>query len=110
MRGNTGFPRLEFRHSSITRSLWYGVHECELVHGSLLANMIASASVLGNPGFDATKAADHVADLYTSARNVIPYMRAASSRTDDDTEEMVAEWRRMDEEARRAAVAQGDSE
>lgn len=84
-----------------------------MLHYVRAVNMIAVAGSLGNSGFDASRVSDHVAQMYTGFVDAIPYFarsRALSARADADTDDMVREWRRMDEEyKRRRAEESGES-
>lgn len=111
LRGATGIPRGGFRHSHITRNLWADVHECEMVHMVRGMNMVAVAGALGNSGFDASRVSDHVAKMYDSFVDAIPYFARSREQavSDDGTDELVREWRRMDEAAKRGqAMASSD--
>lgn len=107
MRGaSAGALSGTYLHSGITEGLWCAVAETEALFGAKLAHAIMLSSLYGHPSASLDDGNDEVHEMYLAALHTIPYVKAAGRSRKSDNDELVAEWRRINEEeaAKKAAA------
>lgn len=111
MRGSsTGALSRTYLHSGITESLWYAVAETERLAEAKLAHAVMVAALYGNPRADMDKGNEQIHEMYIGALGTVPYIAVATESVHrGDTDELVAEWRRINAEAARGAADGEDS-
>ncbi len=82
----------------MTEALWHAVVEAERLFDANLSHAVMLASMYGHPDANLDKGNEQIHEMYLSALGTLPYFKGLSRRR-DDSDELVAEWRRINAES-----------
>ena len=109
MRGpSAGALTRTYLHSGITEGLWCAVAERESLFGARLAHAVMLSALSSHPRADLGEGNDLIHEMYLNALHTLPYIKVTRHSKQKETDELVAEWRRVNAEAAARQAAAGD--